>query len=188
MYCMSIVMFLTVYFPCAAEADASAILTDDSSVSDVSDDSTESLNEITDEATDDDVSESNVGPLDETNDEVAGNDSSPESVGSMKEAYDEVIGDEVPDDSAAIQMAIDDAASVEGDGDVIFPAGTYLVEDILVLKSDITLTLDSNVSQRVDIHYKFIGYLPLGEILANSNSINGIQTAEIIGQMRRNSA
>jgi hypothetical protein len=47
---------------------------------------------------------------------------------------------------------------------------------------------DGGKAQRVDIHYKFIGYLPLGEILAGADSINGIPTAEIIERMRRNSA
>jgi len=47
---------------------------------------------------------------------------------------------------------------------------------------------DCGKSQRVDIHYRFIGYLPLGEILAGSNSINGIPTANILAQLQHTSA
>jgi chromosome segregation ATPase len=57
-----------------------------------------------------------------------------------------------------------------------------LIEKIVVHEKEICE--DGSVSQRVDIHYKFIGYLPLGEILAGSNSINGIPTAEILKQVR----
>ena len=56
------------------------------------------------------------------------------------------VGDGQTDDRAAIQAAIDAAATGSGGGVVQFPAGTYLVEEIVVLKSNITLTLDQNAT------------------------------------------
>jgi len=55
------------------------------------------------------------------------------------------VGDGQTDDRAAIQAAIDVAAE-NGGGTVQFPAGTYLVEEIVVLKSNITLLLDQNAT------------------------------------------
>lgn len=54
------------------------------------------------------------------------------------------VGNGMADDRAAIQAAIDAAAASENGGEVYFPAGTYLVEEILVLKSNVTLTLDDS--------------------------------------------
>lgn len=56
------------------------------------------------------------------------------------------IGDGITDDRAAVQAAIDAAATGEGGGVVYFPEGTYLVEEILVLKSNITLSLDDDAT------------------------------------------
>ncbi|MBQ5648049.1 MAG: hypothetical protein IIV16_02870, partial [Alistipes sp.] len=56
------------------------------------------------------------------------------------------VGDGQTDDRAAIQAAIDTAATGAGGGVVQFPAGTYLVEEIVVLKSNITLALDQNAT------------------------------------------
>ncbi|NMA64830.1 MAG: hypothetical protein GX957_01135 [Clostridiaceae bacterium] len=55
------------------------------------------------------------------------------------------VGNGLVDDRAAIQAAINDAATGLGDGVVYFPAGTYLVKDIVVLKSNITLSLDEYI-------------------------------------------
>ena len=62
------------------------------------------------------------------------------------------VGDGLTDDRAAIQAAIDAAAAGSGGGVVQFPEGIYLVEEILVLKSNITLTLDSNATIRNGIN------------------------------------
>ena len=62
------------------------------------------------------------------------------------------VGDGVTDDLAAIQAAIDDAAQGLGGGVVTFPAGIYLVEEIVVLKSNITLQLDSDAVIRNGIN------------------------------------
>lgn len=56
------------------------------------------------------------------------------------------VGNGQTDDRAAIQAAIDAAAAGAGGGVVQFPAGTYLVREILVLKSNITLSLDANAT------------------------------------------
>jgi DNA repair exonuclease SbcCD ATPase subunit len=53
-----------------------------------------------------------------------------------------------------------------------------LIDRIVVHEKE-TLA-DGGKSQRVDIHYKFIGYMPLGEILMGANSINGIAVEEIL--------
>lgn len=51
------------------------------------------------------------------------------------------IGDGNSDDRAAIQQAIDEAAA-KGGGEIYFPEGRYRVEEILILKSNISLILD----------------------------------------------
>lgn len=55
-------------------------------------------------------------------------------------------GDGVTGDQAAIQAAIDAAAEGSGGGVVTLPAGTYLAEDFIVLKSNITLRLDDEAT------------------------------------------
>ena len=52
-------------------------------------------------------------------------------------------GDGVADDLKAIQAAIDQASQTADGSTVYFPKGIYLVEEIIVLKSNITLKLDS---------------------------------------------
>lgn len=56
------------------------------------------------------------------------------------------VGNGTTDDRAAIQSAIDAAASGAGGGVVYFPAGTYRVEEILFLKSNITLSLEDGAT------------------------------------------
>jgi hypothetical protein len=53
-----------------------------------------------------------------------------------------------------------------------------LIDRIVVHEKEILP--DGGKSQRVDIYYKFIGYMPLGEILMGANSINGIPMEEIL--------
>ena len=55
-------------------------------------------------------------------------------------------GDGVTDDHEAIQAAIDAASNGEGGGIITFPAGTYLAEDFITLKSNITLLLDDEAT------------------------------------------
>lgn len=50
-------------------------------------------------------------------------------------------GDGVTDDRQAIQDAIDAASQGQGGGHVYFPEGTYFVEEIVFLKSNVTLNL-----------------------------------------------
>ena len=48
---------------------------------------------------------------------------------------------------------------------------------------------DGSKSQRVDIHYKFIGYMgSLGEVFTSMDSINGIPMEENLEQMQKGSA
>jgi hypothetical protein len=60
-----------------------------------------------------------------------------------------------------------------------------LIDRIVVHEKE-TLA-DGAKSQRVDIHYKFIGYMPLGEILMGAHSINGIAVEEILVSWERES-
>lgn len=39
---------------------------------------------------------------------------------------------------------------------------------------------DGSKSQRVDIHYKFIGYIPMDEWVAETGAINGYTIAELM--------
>ena len=61
-----------------------------------------------------------------------------------------------------------------------------LIDKIVVHEKE-TL-VDGSKSQRVDIHYKFIGYLPMGEILASANSVNGMPLDRIIAQIQQDGA
>jgi len=62
-----------------------------------------------------------------------------------------------------------------------------LLIDKIVVHEKVILE-DGNKSQRVDIHYKFIGYLPMMEWLAGADSINGIPMSEILEQMEQTGA
>lgn len=55
-------------------------------------------------------------------------------------------GDGVTDDRQAIQDAIDAASQGQGGGTVYFPEGTYFVEEIVFLKSNVTLNLHDNAT------------------------------------------
>ncbi|MDL2273195.1 recombinase family protein [Oscillospiraceae bacterium OttesenSCG-928-G22] len=47
---------------------------------------------------------------------------------------------------------------------------------------------DVGKSQRVDIHYKFIGFLPMEQWLMDAETVNGIPTAELLKDIRQESA
>lgn len=52
------------------------------------------------------------------------------------------VGDGITDCHDAIQEAIDKASNSAGSNTVYFPAGTYRVEDVIALKSNINVILD----------------------------------------------
>lgn len=55
-------------------------------------------------------------------------------------------GDGSADDHTALQAAIDAAAEGQGNGVIHIPAGTYRMDDFVILKSNITIQMDDNAT------------------------------------------